>query len=250
MAAADPAAWEHWLATLASVYTHLLAQQQQHHAVDAPQELLQQLADFTICLVCSMRWVNVNVDDDKLRTPEYRNKVLHCLKQQHWQQQHALQCQHEHAAVQQTTTAPRKQPAQDEQHHQHQAGQNPHLAASLSIPFALAGSLLHRVTYTCLLLLLPPPRPMLAAFFEATDPSDFSIKQLQSIMRGLLFVGSAPPEPWLQGMVLFVRSKVGELGQKDMLSFVEAFRFFGTQVGRAPWLRDVTALMEEFSCVA
>jgi hypothetical protein len=254
MAAADPAAWEHWLATLASVYTGLLAQQQQQHTADAPRELLQQLADFTICLVCSMRWVNVNVDDDKLQTPEFRNKVLLCLKQQHWQQQHALQHMTEHPAMQQTTPAPHKQSAQDEQHlQQHTGQQKPHQqdsTAGPSIPLVLAGSLLHRITYTCLLLLLPPPRPLLTAFFEATDPSDFSIAQLQSIMRGLLFVGCAPPEPWLQGMVLMVRSKVGELGQKDLLSFVEAFRFFGTQVGRAPWLRDVTALMEEFSCVA
>jgi hypothetical protein len=234
MAAADPAAWEYWLAKLTTVYADLLAQQlllqQQQNGQLAPaaaEQLLQQLADFTICLACSMRWVNINVDDDRLQTPEFRQRVLHCLQQQQEQAQEQPQQQHEQQAQ---IAAAAVQPQQ--------------------VPFALAGSLAHRLTYTCLLLLLPPPRPMLSAFFQATIPAEFTLEQLQRIVRGLLFVGCAPPEAWLQGLVQLVRGRVGEMGQKDLLAFVEAFRFFGTQVGRAPWLRDVTALMEEFSCVA
>jgi hypothetical protein len=240
MAAADPAAWEHWLANLTAVYADRLAHQQQqsqqhHQQQQQPSEqLLQELADFTICLACSMRWVNINVDDDRLQTPEFRERVLTCL---HQQQQQEDQTRQQHQQQQQLVGGGSGlvQPAQQQQ---------------CTVPFALAGSLAHRLTYTCLLLLLPPPRQLLSAFFAATDPADFSLDQLHSIVRGLLFVGCAPPEPWLQGLVVLVRGRLGEMGQKDMLSFVEAFRFFGTQVGRAPWLRDVTAMLEEFSCVA
>jgi hypothetical protein len=234
MAAAEPAAWEHWLAKLSTVYADLLAQQllqeQEQSGQLAPaaaEQLLQQLTDFTICLACSMRWVNINVDDDRLQTPKFRQRVLHCLLQQQQKQ------------------------AEEPPHQQHeQEAQSAAAVQPQQVPFALAGSLAHRLTYTCLLLLLPPPRPMLSAFFRATDPAEFTLDQLQRIVRGLLFVGCAPPEPWLEGLVQLVRGRVGEMGQKDLLGFVEAFRFFGTQVGRAPWLRDVTALMEEFSCVA
>lgn len=242
MAAADPAAWEHWLANLTAVYADRLAHQQQqsqqqhqqHQQRQQPgEQLLQELADFIICLACSMRWVNVNVDDDRLQTPEFRQRVLTCLHQQQQQEDQARQQQQQQAVGGSSGV---QQPAR-----QQQQG---------TVPFALAGSLAHRLTYTCLLLLLPPPRPLLSAFFAATDPADFSLDQLHSIVRGLLFVGCAPPEAWLQGLAVLVRGRLGEMGQKDMLGFVEAFRFFGTQVGRAPWLRDVTAMLEEFSCVA
>ena len=273
MSAADPAAWEQWLANFANVYSFLLArqliaqqQQQGSHrgataavvaaaaAAAAEEGLLQLLADFTISLVCSMRWVNVNVDDDRLQTPEFRQKVLECLQQQQ-QQQQASSAEQSHpqatAQQQQASSAEHQHPQatpQQQKQQQEVTEQVPGRVAA--VPFGLAGSLAHRVTYTCLLLLLPPPRPMLSALFAATQPSDFTLEELQRIVRGLLFVGCAPPEPWLQGLVVLVRGRVGEMGQKELLGFVEAFRFFGTQVGRAPWLRDVTALMEEFSCTA
>jgi hypothetical protein len=277
MSAADPAAWEQWLANIANVYAYLLAnqlitqqqQQQQQESASAPaamvasaaataaeEGLLQQLADFTISLVCSMRWVNVNVDDDRLQTPEFRQKVLDCLLQQQQQQARSTEQSHPQATAQQQQQQarlvqqphPHATPQKQQQLLQDETEQLPRNAAAA--PFGLAGSLAHRVTYTCLLLLLPPPRPMLLALFAATQPSDFTLEELQRIVRGLLFVGCAPPEPWLQGLVVLVRGRVGEMGQKELLGFVEAFRFFGTQVGRAPWLRDVTALMEEFSCTA
>jgi len=239
----------------------------------ASTELLQQLADFTICLACSMRWVNVNVDDDRLQTPEFRKRVLQSLQLQQQQEQEAAAGVEQRQQQQQSKAAGRagieqqkhlgaailqpqepgslqqqlQQPAQQQEQQQQQ--QDIPAQQMQQVPFALAGSLAHRLTYTCLLLLLPPPRPLLAAFFKATEPQDFSLVQLQGIVRGLLFVGCAPPEPWLKGLVQLVRSRAGELGQRDVLGFVEAFRFFGTQAGRVPWLRDVTAMLEEFSCV-
>jgi hypothetical protein len=218
--AADQDAWQH------------------AHPADE-QPLLQQLADFMISLACGMRWVNVNVDDDRLQTPEFRERVLQCLQQQQEPQQPQERI-HAEGLGQQPAAGTQQQPQQEASTDAMQQQQH--------VPFALAGSLAHRLTYTCLLLLLPPPRPLLAQFFAATNPADFSTAQLQAMVRGLLFVGCAPPERWLKDLVQLVRSQVGQLEQKELLGFTEAFRFFGTQCGRAPWLRDVTALLEEFSC--
>lgn len=246
MAAADPAAWEGWLANLTITYANLLAAQLQQQQQQQLQlncsgndlELQQQLADFTISLACSMRYVNVNVDDDRLQMAEYRDRVLQCLSQQQRDAQADVPFVDPQMAAQSADgTTDLQQPTQQQQ-------------PADDVPFALAGSLAHRITFTCLLLLLPPPRPLLAAFFAATSPTTFSLPQLQSIVRGLLFVGSAPPEPWLRGLVELVRGSVGDMTQKELQGFVEGFRFFGTQVGRPAWLRDVTALMQEFSCEA
>jgi hypothetical protein len=62
LAAADPAAWERWLADLAAVYGAQLQQhaeghqqQQQLLLLQQSQPVLEQLADFTINLACAMR---------------------------------------------------------------------------------------------------------------------------------------------------------------------------------------------------
>lgn len=137
LAAADPAAWENWLADVAAVYATLLQQEQQQHQpsaihttgtsataatafvqqhgavlfnssgsssdlgsciaaaaasgrdswpavarrgaglnpVQQQQHLLEQLAEFMIDLACCMRWSNVNVDDDRLQTQDFKDKV-------------------------------------------------------------------------------------------------------------------------------------------------------------------------------
>lgn len=115
---------------------------------------------------------------------------------------------------------------------------------------ALAGSYLHRITYSMLLLLLPPPRPILTAFFEATAetlPKLFTLKQLQSLVRGLLFLGAVPPEPWLRALVGVLRGRAQEMEPRDVQVFVEGLRFFGTKARKAGWLRDATAQLEEFT---
>lgn len=115
---------------------------------------------------------------------------------------------------------------------------------------ALAGSILHRMTFTMLLLLLPPPRPVLNAFFEATaaDLQElFTLHELQGLVRGLLFLGSVPPEPWLRALVDVVRGRAPEMEAGQVQSFVEGFRFFGTKASKAGWLRDATAQLEEFT---
>jgi hypothetical protein len=172
------------------------------------------------------RWANVNVNDDRLQTPEFKQQVLRVLQQ------------HE-------------QPLQ-QHHHRQQQQQQDDEEESLLLPAlqTLAGSYTHRLTYTMLLLLLPPPRPLLAAFFEATA-SDlhklFTVEQVQGLIRGCLFLGTVPPEPWLRALVDMVRFRAQELPPKDVQGFVEGFRFFGTQAGRAGFLRDATAQLEEFT---
>lgn len=225
LAAADPAAWEAWLADMAAVYTTQLQQQQQQQAAAVShannnhqqqlqqQPALEQLADFTVSLACAMRWANVNVNDDRLQTPDCKQQVLRVLQQQ------------------------QQQPA-----HQQQQQQDDGLA--------LAGSYAHRLTYAMLLLLLPPPRPLLAAFFEDTAPeltTLFTVDQVQGLIRGCLFLGTVPPEPWLRSCVGMVRFRAQEMPPKDVQGFVEGFRFFGTRAGRAGFLRDATAQLEEFT---
>jgi hypothetical protein len=117
-------------------------------------------------------------------------------------------------------------------------------------PVMLAGSTMHRLTYSMLLLLLPPPRDVLATFFTATADQLwdlFDIQELQAIVRGLLFLGAAPSEPWLKALVEVVRLRAAELPSKDVRGFVEGFRFFGTKLSKAEWLRDATAQLEEFT---
>jgi hypothetical protein len=159
------------------------------------------------------RWTNVNVNDDRLQTPDFKQQVLRALQQQEQQQQ-------------------------DEE-------------SQVLLPAQpLAGSYAHRLTYAMLLLLLPPPRPLLASFFEATAPvltDVFTVDQVQGLIRGCLFLGTVPPEPWLRALVDMVRFRAQELPAKDVQGFVEGFRFFGTQAGRAGFLRDATAQLEEFT---
>lgn len=115
---------------------------------------------------------------------------------------------------------------------------------------ALAGSFMHRVTYSMLLLLLPPPRPMLSAFFDATAerlPDLFTLSELRGLVRGLLYLGAVPSEPWLKSLVAVVRVRVQDLAPKEVQGFVEGFRFFGTKARKAGWLRDATAQLEEFT---
>jgi hypothetical protein len=219
LAAADPAAWEQWLAGVTQVWAAGAEQQQQ-----AQDALTQQLAEYVTALACSMRWANVNVSADEVQTPRFRTKVLACLQQQGEEQQQQQQQQQQQEAA--AAAAAHMQPS------------GPPLA------------LVHRLTLTLLLLLLPPPRPLLTAFFAATAPSHFSLAQLQGIVRGCLCVGAAPPEAWLRELVGLVRQQsAGGLAQRDVLSWVEAFRFFSSQSRRVqPWLRDATALLEEYSC--
>jgi hypothetical protein len=46
----------------------LTQQQQQQQKQIMLEPLLHQLADFIVALACSMRWANVNVDDDRLQS--------------------------------------------------------------------------------------------------------------------------------------------------------------------------------------
>jgi hypothetical protein len=166
------------------------------------------------------RWANVNVNDDRLQTPDFKQQVLRVLQQQE------------------------RQP-----HNQQQQQQQAEDQALLPLQ-PLAGSYAHRLTYTMLLLLLPPPRPLLASFFEATATDLhklFTVDQVQGLIRGCLFLGTVPPEPWLRAVVDMVRFRAQELPPKDVQGFVEGFRFFGTQAGRAGFLRDATAQLEEFT---
>ncbi|WIA20478.1 hypothetical protein OEZ85_004882 [Tetradesmus obliquus] len=222
LAAADPAAWEAWLADMAAVYTAQLQQQAEANGLNNQQQqqqqqqpVLEQLADFTVSLACAMRWANVNVNDDRLQTSDFKQQVLRVLQQQQQQQ-----------------------PAHRQQQQQHDA------------KLALAGSYAHRLTYAMLLLLLPPPRPLLASFFEDTAielTKLFTVDQVQGLIRGCLFLGTVPPEPWLRACVDMVRFRAQEMPPKDVQGFVEGFRFFGTRAGCAGFLRDATAQLEEFT---
>lgn len=84
LAAADPAAWEQWLGQVTAAYAALvdasLTQHQQQQHINL-QPLLHQLAEFVISLACSMRWANVNVDDDRLQT-EVSTATRWCSEQQ------------------------------------------------------------------------------------------------------------------------------------------------------------------------
>eukprot|EP00775_Hariotina_reticulata_P004169 gene4169-4417_t len=75
----------------------------------------------------------------------------------------------------------------------------------------------------------------------------FRARELQAVVRGLLFLGAAPSEPWLKALVEVVRLRAAELPCKDVQGFVEGFRFFGTKLSKAAWLRDATAQLEEFT---
>jgi hypothetical protein len=164
------------------------------------------------------RWANVNVNDDRLQTPDFKQQVLRVLQQQERQPHNQQQQQADDQAL---------------------------------LPLQpLAGSYAHRLTYTMLLLLLPPPRLLLTSFFDATATDLhklFTVDQVQGLIRGCLFLGTVPPEPWLRALVDMVRFRAQELPPKDVQGFVEGFRFFGTQAGRAGFLRDATAQLEEFT---
>jgi hypothetical protein len=91
---------------------------------------------------------------------------------------------------------------------------------------------------------------MLDSFFSATAqdlPHLFDLTQLQGLIKGLLFLGVVPPEPWLKALVGVVRGRASELPPKDVQGFAEGFRFFCSRAMRAGWLRDVTAQLEEFT---
>lgn len=189
--------------------------------------------DLAVCSVC--RWANVNVNDDRLQTKAFKRKVLDALLEQQLQDE------------QQPELLSSWEQGQEEQLQQQVALST---APEQQLPMPMAGSIAHRVTYTMLLLLLPPPRPLLAAFFDATAPQLselFSIPQLMGLVRGLLFLGAAPPEPWLHALVDVVRFRAQELPAKDVQGFVEGFRFFGTKATKAGYLRDATAQLEEFT---
>jgi hypothetical protein len=243
LAAADPAAWEAFLADVGAVWAaeeQLIAQSAAASSSEPP--LAQRVTDLVVSLACCMRWANVNVDDDRVRTTDFRQAVLHELTQspaaaadtatalrQQRQQQHLQESQHNERRNQQQQQQQQLQPCED--------------AAGL----LLAGGLAHQMASTMLRCLLPPPRPLLAAFYDATGQhNQFTLREFGALARGCLYLGEAPPEPWLAPLVDAVRRDIASLPQRDLQGFLEAFRFFSTQ-RRASWLRDATAQLQEFT---
>ncbi|KAF8057151.1 PIG-K [Scenedesmus sp. PABB004] len=248
LAAADPASWSAWLGDVSAAWAagtqRELLRPQRRQPTPQPGEqpepplpggaepaALEQLADFAIALACAMRWANVNVDDDQLQSPAFRAKVLDCLGRQLADEEQQ-----------------RRQQQLEQQQQQQQAQDLPELPEQPGHALLLAGGLGHRLAHTMLLLLLPPPRALLDAFFAATAPGleHWSVPQLLDVVRGLLFVGVAPPEPWLAALVAVVRRQAPELAPRDVTGLVEGLRFFASQrpIG---WLRDATAQLAEFT---
>lgn len=107
-----------------------------------------------------------------------------------------------------------------------------------------------RIVHAMLMLKMSPPAATLQSFYDKTAgrlTSLFSIQQLHTMVRSLIFLGSTPDYDWLAALVVAVRAHVPELSSKELQGFTEGFRCFSANGHmQARWLRDAIAQLEEF----